>query len=180
MAIADLSVCFIAGAFLEARSRRRLLVAVGAAALAVGAAVHFLAPVLTRYRGASGIAVGLVVLAALDSLPGPSPGTRALTGCLLALVAVKLAFEASTGRSLIPGTLPPGVLLAPQAHMAGAAAAFVIALVRRRPRYGPPSLRSGARAARRGGLGNGSFRSFLPSGDALPTAVFGGQSCREK
>ena len=87
MAAVDLAVVIIAGLLIEARSKKRLLGALGVAAVVVGLAVHFLASDIVRYRGASGIAIALVVVAALDIFGDGSPRARLLVGIFLALLA---------------------------------------------------------------------------------------------
>jgi len=128
MAGVDLGVCLLAGALVECRSRRRLAGVLAAAALAVAATIHLLAPAIERYRGASGIAIALAVSAALGFIAAGRRPVRALAGGILLLLAAKLAIEASTGEALMAWTLPEGIRLASAAHMAGAVAALVVAL----------------------------------------------------
>lgn len=125
MLAADLGVLLVAGLLLARRSRRLLMLCLVVSAAAVGGGVQLLAPQLTRYRGASGIASALVVACALDLARIPGPSRRvAVVG--LVLVAVKLAYELATGSSMLPGTCPPGVAVAPVAHLAGVASGAIV------------------------------------------------------
>ena len=118
MTAADLGVLAAAGLFVERRSRGRAWLGIAAGLLAVAAAVA-LSPDLLRYRGSSGVATALVVLALLDlRLP--------LAVCGLLLLSAKTAVEIATGQPVLAGTLPAGVALAPAVHVAGALAGLAV------------------------------------------------------
>jgi len=130
MLVADLGVLLLAGLLLARRSPRLLLVCLPLSVGAVAAAVHFLSPELIRYRGSSGIATALVIACALDLAGTPGAPRRAAIAALV-VGAAKLAYELATGTSLSSGTLPPGVRVAPVAHVAGVASGAVAWLVAR-------------------------------------------------
>lgn len=130
MLVADVAVLLVAGFFLARRSRRLLMMCLLLSVGTVAAAVHFLAPELVRYRGSSGIATALLVACALDLAGTPGTPRRAAIAALV-VGAAKLAYELATGISLSSGTLPPGVRVAPVAHLAGAASGAVAWLVAR-------------------------------------------------
>lgn len=133
MALADLGVILVLGAWLESRGRRRAVVL--ALALAAGLALAGVAvalPHLARYRGSSGPASALLVLAALEIARPPSRrGERALALLALALFAVKVTWETVTGQALFAGRLPVGVDVAPLAHLLGGVAGAVVFGLRR-------------------------------------------------
>jgi hypothetical protein len=140
MAITDLGVIALAGGWLEMRSRGLAAAAAAAAALLVAAALLAARPDVERYRGASGIGVALVAAGAADlALGGRPAGARIAGAACLALLLAKAAAEAVTGGSILPWTLPAGIDLVPEAHLAGAAAGAGAALVHAaRTRRGPP------------------------------------------
>lgn len=124
MLVADVTVLLVAGFLLARRSRRLLVFCLPLSAAAVGGAVHFLAPHLVRYRGSSGIASALVVACILDLAQTPGASRRAAIAASIFLAA-KLAYELTTGLSISSATLPPGVGVAPVAHVAGGASGAV-------------------------------------------------------
>lgn len=119
MAFFDLGMLFGLGAWLEVRGDRRL----AAATLALGAvltavAVH-LSPDLSIYRGSSGMASALFVLAAFRIADSPDRWTRALAAAAVALFLAKAAFESLAGETLFSGELPEGVRVVPLVHLLG-------------------------------------------------------------
>jgi hypothetical protein len=130
MAVADLGAIAALGAWLEARGRRRGLIAgLLSAGAATALGVHLLLPRLALYRGGSGLAAALLVLVAADLAAGTrDTGRRLLALAALALLAGKLLVEAATGRALAAGDLPPGVALTPLVHLLGAVAGALVAL----------------------------------------------------
>ncbi len=130
MLMADFAVLLVAGFLLARTSPRVLIFCVPISAAAVGAAVHFLSPELIRYRGSSGIASALVIACALDLVHAGGASRRAGIAAS-AFFGGKLAYEVATGTSISSGTLPPGVTVAPVAHLAGAASGAVAWLVGR-------------------------------------------------
>ena len=120
MAIFDLGMLLGLGTWLEVRGDRRLV----AAALALGGgltalAVHALSPDLLVYRGSSGAASALFVLAAVRVAESRDPWTRALALAAVALFLAKAAFESLAGQTLFAGPLPPGVGVVPLVHLLG-------------------------------------------------------------
>lgn len=119
MALFDLGMLLGLGAWLEIRGDRRL----AAASLALGAvltavAVH-LSPDLSIYRGSSGMASALFVLAAFRIADSPDPWTRALAVAAVALFLAKAVFESLAGQTLFAGPLPDGVRVVPLVHLLG-------------------------------------------------------------
>ena len=113
MAACDLGMLLGLGIWLEARGDRRL----AAAALALGGgltafAVHALSPGLLVYRGSSGLASALFVLAALRVADAPAKAA-------VVLFLAKAAFEAIAGQAVFAGPLPPGVCVVPLVHLLG-------------------------------------------------------------
>ncbi len=128
MLVADVAVLLVAGFLLARRSPPVLMLCLPLSAAVVGAAVHFLSPELIRYRGSSGIASALVIACALD-LVHAGGASRGAGIAASAFFGGKLAYEVATGTSISSGTLPPGVTVAPVAHLAGAASGGVAWLV---------------------------------------------------
>jgi hypothetical protein len=125
MALFDLGMLLGLGACLEIRGDRRL----AAVSLALGAvltavAIH-LSPDLLVYRGSSGVASTLFVLAACRIADSSDPRTRALALAAVALFLGKAAFESITGRTLFAGELPDGVRVVPLVHLLGGSAGVV-------------------------------------------------------
>lgn len=119
MAMLDLGMLLGLGAWLEIRGDRRL----AAASLALGAvltavAVH-LSPGLLFYRGSSGMASALFVLAAFRVADSSDRWTRALAVAAVALFLAKAAFESLGGQALFSGELPEGVRVVPLVHLLG-------------------------------------------------------------
>lgn len=120
MAACDLGVLLGLGIWLEVRGDRRLM----AMALALGGgltalAVHALSPDLLVYRGSSGVASALFVLAAVRIAESPEPWPRALAVTAVAFFLAKAAFETLVGQTLFAGPLPLGVRVVPLVHLLG-------------------------------------------------------------
>ena len=120
MAAFDLGMLLGLGAWLEVRGDRRL----AALALALGGgltalAVHALSPGLLEYRGSSGLASALFVLAAVRIADSSNRWARGLTLAAVALFFVKAAFEWLSGQALFAGPLPEGVRVVPLVHLLG-------------------------------------------------------------
>src|SRR5436305_1019491 len=144
MAIFDLGMLLGLGTWLEVRGERRL----AAAALALGGgltalAVHALSPDLLVYRGSSGAASALFVLAAVRVAESRDPWTRALALAAVALFLAKAAFESLAGQTLFAGPLPPGVGVVPLVHLLGG-----LGGLRARAAGGTRTSRDGHRRAR--------------------------------
>jgi len=121
MALADLAVLLGLGLWLEIGGRRRALLlalALGAAVTALG--VQFFQPGLAVYRGSSGLAAALFVLAALEAMRPPA-GQRSfrLAACALLLFTAKVAWETAGGTPLFAGDLSDGVAATPLIHLLG-------------------------------------------------------------
>jgi len=124
MAAFDLGMLLGLGIWLEVRGDRRL----AAAALALGGgltalAVHALSPGILVYRGSSGVASALFVLAAVRAsaraVDSPDSWTRTLALTAVALFLGKAAFESLAGQALFAGPWPRGVRVLPLVHLLG-------------------------------------------------------------
>ena len=119
-ALVDLATALAAGAIaLPALGWPRLCLILAITAPVISAGLLLFAPDLLYYRGASGMAVMLVVLAAGTLWPRAGKHSRAALALLGIALAVKIVAEAmgyTTGWS----DLPPGVTVAWQAHLLGA------------------------------------------------------------
>jgi rhomboid family GlyGly-CTERM serine protease len=120
MAAFDIGMVLGLGIWLEARGDRRRLVT----SLALGGgftvlAVQMLSPDLLMYRGSSGVASALFVLAAARIADTPDPMPRLLAIAAVALFLSKAAFESLAGQTLFAGPLPPGVHVVPLVHLLG-------------------------------------------------------------
>ena len=125
MALFDLGMLLGLGAWLEIRGDRRFAVA----SLALGAvltavAVH-LSPDLLAYRGSSGMASALFVLAAFRVADSPDRWTRTLAVAAVALFLAKAGFESLAGETLFAGPLPEGVRVVPLVHLLGGLAGAI-------------------------------------------------------
>jgi rhomboid family GlyGly-CTERM serine protease len=125
MAFLDLGMLLGLGAWLEARGDRRtmtLALALGGCLTAL--AVAAFSPGLSVYRGSSGLASALFVLAALR-IAEESERSRALAWAAILLFLAKAAVEAATGRAFFAGPLPDGVAVVPLVHLFGGAAGLL-------------------------------------------------------
>jgi rhomboid family GlyGly-CTERM serine protease len=127
MTLMDLGALLLLGSWLENRHRRRAVaLALGLAAVLTAAALPLLLRGLELYRGSSGAASALFVLASLDAMRPPArPGPRGLALGALFLFGAKIAWEASGGPPLAAGELPPGVAVTPLIHLLGGLAGVV-------------------------------------------------------
>ena len=123
MAAFDLGMLLGLGVWLEVRGDRRL--AAVALALGIGLtalAVHAFSPDLLVYRGSSGAASALFVLAAVRGIrarASSDPWPRVLALAAVALFLAKAAFEQLSGQMLFAGPLPQGVHVVPLVHLLG-------------------------------------------------------------
>jgi hypothetical protein len=120
MAALDVGMLLGLGIWLEIRGDRRLAVV----ALALGGgltalAVHALSPDLIAYRGSSGLASALFVLAAVRVVSSTDPMTRVLAITAVALFLAKAAFESLTRQTLFAGPLPEDICAIPLVHLMG-------------------------------------------------------------
>lgn len=120
MAVFDLGMLLGLGLWLEIRGDRRLAVM----ALVLGAgltalAIHAFSPDLLVYRGSSGAASALFVLAAVRSAGSSDRWARFLALAAVALFLAKAAFEWLSGQTLFVGPLPHGVRVVPLVHLLG-------------------------------------------------------------
>lgn len=130
-ALTDTGAVLVAGLITaQMFSLRALLIAVLMGAALISAGLLLAAPDCLYYRGASGLAVQLAVMAgaglwrrASDSLPA-----RAILVLLAAALAAKIAAEA-TGYASGWSGLPADVVVSWQAHLLGAVVGTVFALL---------------------------------------------------
>jgi rhomboid family GlyGly-CTERM serine protease len=120
MAAFDLGMLLGLGVWLEVRGDRRL----AAMALTLGGgltalAVHALSPDLLVYRGSSGAASALFVLAAVRIADSSDPWARIPALTAVALFLAKAVFEQLSGQTLFAGSLPPGIHVVPLVHLLG-------------------------------------------------------------
>ena len=137
MAIFDLGMLLGLGIWLEAQGDRRL----AAVTLALGGAlsalaVHALSPDLLVYRGSSGVASALFVLAAVRIAESPESWSRTLALIAVALFLAKAAFEVLAGQTLFAGPLPSGVRVVPLVHLLGGLGGLVGGLTTEQDHYG--------------------------------------------
>lgn len=124
-ALIDLATAAAAGAVaLPALGWRRLCLAIALTAPLISGGLLLLAPDLSYYRGASGMAVMLAVLAACTLWPRAGKRARTALALLGAVLAVKIGAEA-IGYSTAWSDLPAGVHVAWQAHLLGVVAAAI-------------------------------------------------------
>ena len=127
LALLDLGAVFLLGVWIESRSRVLLARTCLGTSLAVGAGVHFLAPQITTYRGASGLASALFVLVALLAWNDRAlPRQRALAGAAIVLFLMKVGWETASGDVIFAGPLPIGVAVVPVAHLLGGGTALLM------------------------------------------------------
>jgi rhomboid family GlyGly-CTERM serine protease len=130
MAALDLAVVAIAGACLELRSRRIVVLTLALALPIIGIAVHVGVPSLERYRGSSGVGSALVAALVIDLIRNERDAVRRAIAAGIGIVFVgKLAWELTTGSALPLGHLPSGVAVVPQAHLAGALSGLAAAVL---------------------------------------------------
>ena len=120
MAMLDLGMLLGLGAWLEARGDRRaaglaLLLGGGLTALAI----QVFSPSLTLYRGSSGLASALFVLAALRIARSRARAPRALALLAVGLFLAKTTMELATRQTVFAGPLPAGVEVVPLVHLFG-------------------------------------------------------------
>ena len=142
MAAFDIGMLLGLGAWLEARGDRGLMItglALGGGLTAL--AVHTLSPGLQVYRGGSGVASALFVLAAVRVAETPDPRLRTLAIAAIALFLAKATFEALAGQTLFAGPLPPGVHVVPLVHLLGGIGGLVGATLSLPVRFPGPSTR---------------------------------------
>ena len=142
MAFLDLAVLLGLGGVLEATGRRRAAVtALLLGATMTGMAVLWFSSGVPVYRGASGLASALFVLAAMEALPESRRfSVRLLAVASLALFLAKVGVEVATGQSLVGSSLPFGIRVLPAVHLAGGAGgaiAFLLAGAGSKPTAGP-------------------------------------------
>jgi rhomboid family GlyGly-CTERM serine protease len=122
---ADVLVVAVAGLVAEpVLGARRLAATLAAGAAAISIGLLACVPALADYRGASGLAVLMMVLAGAV-VWRQVPERRTAIGCAGLALAGKLAWEAAGGGAL--AALPAGVAVAWQAHWLGAAGGLAAA-----------------------------------------------------
>ena len=131
-ALIDIASALVAG-LIAAQSfgARRLLAALALGAPLIAVGLLLAVPDCQHYRGASGLAVLLAVMAGAglwrDARAGAAPIVRAALALLAVVLAAKIAAEAR-GLALDWSDLPQGVAVAWQAHLLGAVAGMVAVL----------------------------------------------------
>ncbi len=127
----DTAVLVALGAVCERRDRRRYLLALGLAAVAIPAAVAVWAPGVSTYRGLSGLDSALFVLLAVGLMrEGRGEERRRwvlVTGLALAGFAAKVLYEQVSGDTVFVDGVA-GVVVVPLAHVAGGLAGLGAAL----------------------------------------------------
>jgi rhomboid family GlyGly-CTERM serine protease len=125
MTCVDLGMVLLLGAWLEWRSRRLAVITLAVAAVLVGLGVHGLTR-LSEYRGSSGLGSALFVAVAVEIWrTAPRARLRYLSLGALLLFFAKAAWEMLTARCLFAGPFPPGVEVAPTAHLLGGLAGWM-------------------------------------------------------
>lgn len=120
MAAFDLGMLLGLGLWLENRGdRRRAITALVLGAGLTALAVQAFSSDLQVYRGSSGAASALFVLAAVRSAGSSDRWPRVLALSAVALFFVKAAFEWFSGQTLFAGPLPQGVRVVPLVHLLG-------------------------------------------------------------
>ncbi len=131
----DVLMLVVLGATCELQSRTSMLMAVGAAALLIPAALWCLLPGLHVYRGLSGIDCTLFMLAAGSvrlehqkavPLPRKVKSSRTtlmpwMNRALILLFVAKALVDCRTNRAMFVGDLRAGIVTVPLAHLVGAA-----------------------------------------------------------
>jgi rhomboid family GlyGly-CTERM serine protease len=112
------------GAWLEKRAPTAVRWFFASAPLAVGLTLWVGVPNLDLYRGASGIAAGLVAYAALTIIA--RQGQVWIGATLAALLAVKIALEIATPAPLLASLESADIVSMPAAHIAGVGCAMVV------------------------------------------------------
>ena len=133
MAWIDLGAFLTLAAALEWRSRTLAVATLVAAALVIGAGIHFLLAELARYRGSSGLACAFFVAVAADlAFARGTNGTRGLRWLAIAALlafAAKSTWELATPSSSFVGNLPSGVTVSPAVHLLGGLAGFAVVAI---------------------------------------------------
>jgi rhomboid family GlyGly-CTERM serine protease len=121
------------GAACELRSRERLLVCLAASVVAIPVVVWLLLPELERYAGLSGIDSALFGLLGAglvrEQWERGNSAALAVAGVLCLAFLLKTGFEMSSGGTVFVGDLAPGIVSVPLAHLAGALAGVMAALL---------------------------------------------------
>ena len=127
----NLTVLLPAGVWLERRNPVALRWTLVLSPLAISLALLAFDPALARYAGISGVASGVLVALAVDSLCTQS-GARRWWLAVLVFFAVKVAVEAHNGgQPLNPELVAQGVRSVPLAHVVGAAVGTSAVLLNR-------------------------------------------------
>lgn len=121
----NLAVVVSIGGWLERVAPRPMRWFLGLAPGVISSALLGFAPDLGRYAGLSGVAVGLVVLLALDRLTIVAREPSWVWIIVLGLVAAKVVAEALTSGALI-ASLGPEARVVPLAHIVGCVTALAV------------------------------------------------------
>jgi len=143
LAVLDLAVLALLGAWWERRSRRALAWILASSALAASLALLAFGT-FERYTGSSALDAGLFVAAALALALGTRGAARLACALLVLAFAAKCALEAA-GYGALFASLPAGASVAAEAHAAGGLAGALVVVAReqraRRALRQPPSSR---------------------------------------
>lgn len=126
--VANLIVLLPAMVFVEIDSRSDLLRVLIVSAIAIGMTVFVLEPNLSRYAGASGIALALVTYVALRGMAG-NRRWRAVCAVILMLVGLKLFAETGFGWRWLDWEHESGIVTVTLAHLVGFASGLSIWLL---------------------------------------------------
>ncbi len=121
---ADLVVFVAAGAWLESFAPRTTRLFLALAPVAISALLYVADPQLSFYGGLSGVAVGLLTLLAFVQLRRDRAAQPWLWPAVLALVALKIGYEAVAAAPLV-SDLGPDIKVSTLAHLGGIACALI-------------------------------------------------------
>ena len=123
-----------AGWVIEAHGYRGLWLICLATALGSGLLALWLLPDLAAYRGLSGLATGAIVYFCLRRL-AESRRDRVLWLIILALLAGKIAYDLSTGQTLLATSAGEPLRVLGLAHLVGAVTGVAVAVWARRSQH---------------------------------------------
>ena len=143
----DVLMFAVLGTLCERHGRRQFVVCLVAAATAISAAVWWLEPAMSRYRGLSGIDSALFTMTAVAMLKQAWPGRDypilAAGSAAIVAFAVKVIYEVATGDTLFVDSAAAGFVPLPSSHLVGGcvgtATALFTASARESAALRPPS-----------------------------------------
>jgi len=128
--ILDVIALLVVGTIIELRGERHWWLICSTAGTVVGLSVYLTAPEFRYYGGLSGIVTGAVVYLCLDGLRDTA-NWRGLCMFVLALVALKIGIEFSSGDTLLTVAGSQPFEAVPVSHLAGACAALFVFILTR-------------------------------------------------